>query len=166
MMDPRIVANSILDRAERRGREVTNLDLQKLVYFVHGHHLVSKGAPLVSGEFEAWSYGPVHKVLYDALKHFGDTPVAGRLSAFDPVRQVRVTLPALDDPDALAVLDAVVDHYLDLPTFLLVDMTHAPGTPWAEVVRASTERINVGMRIPNDLIERRFEGSAAAPAGR
>lgn len=159
MIDPRIVANAILDRAEQCGRVVTNLDLQKLLYFAHGHFLRRHGRPLVTGEFEAWPYGPVHKVVYDAFKAFNDSPIDGRAAAFDPVRRVRRELPPLSDPHAIAVLDEFLDRYLRMPTFLLVELTHQPGTPWHETVEAAERRINIGMKISNELIQRRFEGS-------
>lgn len=76
MIDPRIIANAVLDRAAAEGRPVTNLDLQKIVYFLHGHYLVRHQRPLVEGEFEAWPYGPVHRVLYDAFRAYNDTPIS------------------------------------------------------------------------------------------
>ena len=34
MIDPRIIANAVLDRAAEEGRPVTNLDLQKIIYML------------------------------------------------------------------------------------------------------------------------------------
>ena len=161
MIDPRIVANAVLDRAAAEGRAVTNLDLQKIVYFLHGHYLVRHHRPLVEGEFEAWPYGPVHRVLYDAFRGYNDTPIEGRASAFDPIRRRPRELPPLDDSDAIALIDEVLGHYLDMPTFSLVELTHGPGTPWSRTVEAAEKRVNVGMRISDDTIARYFEGTAA-----
>lgn len=158
MHDARIVANVILDRAEEFGRALSNLDLQKIVYFMHGHYLRKTGRPLVSPEFEAWTYGPVSKVVYDAFKRFEDGPIDDRATAFDPVRRMTSALPPLTDSDALTVLDESLSYYLDMPTYLLVEITHQPGTPWFEVVESAKDRPNVGMKIPDDLIQERFEG--------
>jgi uncharacterized phage-associated protein len=157
MFDARVVANAVLDRAELRGRAVTNLDLQKIVYFLHGHSLIAYNTPLVNGEFEAWTYGPVHRVLYDAFKVFNDTPVDGRATAFDPIRRTIRELPRLSDPHALALLDNVLDFYLDMPTRALVELTHSTGTPWTRTVEHAERRVNVGMKIPNALISKYFE---------
>lgn len=52
--DPRAVANLLLDEADQRGTKVTNLALQKLLYFAHGIHLTQTKQPLLTGYFEAW----------------------------------------------------------------------------------------------------------------
>jgi len=57
--DPRSIANFMLDEADRVGVGITNLALQKLLYFAHGIFLNETKGPLVSGYFEAWQYGPV-----------------------------------------------------------------------------------------------------------
>lgn len=158
MFDPRVIANAVLDRAEERGLTVTNLDMQKIVYFLHGHFLRRHGRPLVVGEFEAWQYGPVHRVLYDAFKRFEDGPIEARADRFDPIRQERKKLPRLDDSAANVVIGDVVDRYLDMPTWTLVAITHGEGTPWQLTMEQAQRRVNVGMRIPNALIAERFEG--------
>lgn len=158
MIDARIVANAVLTRADERGLTITNLDMQKVVYFLHGHFLRRHGRPLVLGEFEAWQFGPVHRVLYDAFKNFEDGPITARADAFDPVRRKKKTLPGLDDSDALVLLKEVLDRYLNIPTWTLVAMTHASGTPWQKTIEAGQRQINVGMRISDELIAERFEG--------
>ena len=77
--DPRAIANLMLDEADRRGWMITNLALQKLLYFAHGIHLTKEKQPLVSGYFEAWQYGPVHPAVYRAFKPSGAAPISTRV---------------------------------------------------------------------------------------
>jgi uncharacterized phage-associated protein len=158
MHDPRVIANAILSRAERFGVALTNLDIQKLVYFVHGESLRKRGTPLVHGEFEAWQFGPVHRVLYDAFRRYEDAPIEAPAQRFDPVRRQYHPLPPLDDPEAIELLDSTLPRYLQIPTFMLVQITHAKGTPWSRTMEAAIDHANVGMVIGNDLIARHFEG--------
>jgi len=58
--DARAIANLMLDEASEMDRGVTNLALQKLLYFAHSLFLIEYKRPLVSGYFEAWKLGPVH----------------------------------------------------------------------------------------------------------
>ncbi|MFK4532089.1 putative phage-associated protein [Bradyrhizobium ottawaense] len=50
--DPRCIANLMLDESERIGQPLTNLALQKLLYFAHAIYLIEHRRPLVSGYFE------------------------------------------------------------------------------------------------------------------
>ncbi|MGH1558477.1 Panacea domain-containing protein [Caulobacter segnis] len=63
----------MLSLAEDAGVAITNLALQKLVYFAHGLMIVRHDRPLVDGYFEAWEYGPVHPLLYGSFKSAGGT---------------------------------------------------------------------------------------------
>lgn len=157
MHDPRIIANAVLSRAMRVGRLLTNLDVQKLVYLLHGKFLKMTGRPLVSGEFAAWQYGPVHPVLYDAFKVHQDGPIDAPAKRFDPVRRQYCPLTELADPEVDDLLDATLPGLLAVPTYALVQITHAEGTPWSKTMAAAETRTNVGMVIPNALIASDFE---------
>src|SRR5260221_12006869 len=76
-VDPRAICNLMLDEAQGR-IPITNLALQKLLYFAHGIYLVKTKYPLVYGYFEAWEYGPVHPTAYAAFKAAGDQSITFR----------------------------------------------------------------------------------------
>jgi uncharacterized phage-associated protein len=76
--DPRSIANLMLDEGERIGQPLTNLALQKLLYFAHAIFLIERGRPLMSGYFEAWEYGPVHRATYQAFESAGAEPICFR----------------------------------------------------------------------------------------
>ena len=74
--DGRSIANFVLDFCERNGRTVTNLSLQKIVYFCHVWSLIELGKPLIRHKFEAWEYGPVLPYLYREFKGFDRSPIS------------------------------------------------------------------------------------------
>ena len=158
MFDARIIANEILLRAWDEGLELTQIDVQKITYFLHGHHLVEHGRPLVETEFEAWDHGPVQRSLYDSFKRYGDQPIDEPAMKFDPVRRSHSPMPRLQDNAAVSTIEAHLTKYLEIPSFAMVDLTHQPGTPWSETIETSKSCVNVGMRIKNDLILQKFEG--------
>ncbi len=49
MYDARAVANAMLDAAHRHGMALSDLKLQKLLYFVHGQFLIETGKTLGMG---------------------------------------------------------------------------------------------------------------------
>src|SRR6266849_90529 len=75
--DVRGIANFVLDLADERGQSVSNLSINKIVFFLHAYFLAQFGRPLISAKIEAWDYGPVFRELYREFKSFGDKPIAG-----------------------------------------------------------------------------------------
>lgn len=47
------------------GEKLTNLKLQKLLYYQQGFHLAVFGIPLFNEDVEAWMYGPVVPDVYN-----------------------------------------------------------------------------------------------------
>lgn len=158
MFDARQVANEILQRAWSEGLEITQLQINKIVYFLHGHHLRDFGEPLVKGEFQAWQRGPVHTALRAAFKSYGDRAIDREARRFDPVRREMQDFERITDNRAQATIDNYLETYLGISAWELMQMTHAPGTPWDRTMRDAEKNINIGMIIENGLICDRFEG--------
>lgn len=55
--------------------DISNLKLQKLLYFSQGHHLAKTGKPLFSDEIQAWAHGPVVPAVYREFKSFEGNPI-------------------------------------------------------------------------------------------
>lgn len=49
---------------EAVGDSITNLKLQKLLYYLQGHWLATFDGPLFGDKIEAWRYGPVVPSVY------------------------------------------------------------------------------------------------------
>jgi len=56
---------------EDAGDLISNLKLQKLVYYAQGFHLALYGEPLFKERIEAWTHGPVAPELYHTYKDLG-----------------------------------------------------------------------------------------------
>ena len=66
------IANQLLLYSADAGRELmTNMKLQKMLYYQQGFHLAYFGTPLFEEDIEAWMYGPVVPAVYEAYKAFG-----------------------------------------------------------------------------------------------
>lgn len=152
MHDARRVANHFLDRARERGVEITVMTLLKVLYFAHGWHLAEKNKPLVAQPFEAWTYGPVNRVVYDQLKGLGRKPVRQRLQTFDVISCGYVDAPTGFDAETTRFLNNIFDYYGRFDAFRLSDLTHEPGSPWDAIWKAAEERAVPGMEIPDKLI--------------
>ena len=54
------------------GDLISNLKIQKLVYYAQGIHLAATGKALFDDEIVAWMHGPVVEDLYYEYKRYGD----------------------------------------------------------------------------------------------
>ena len=69
------IADYLLWFACSHGDPLTNLKLQKLIYYAQAWHLALKDSPLFEDRFEAWVHGPVVPSLYRRFKENGWSPI-------------------------------------------------------------------------------------------
>lgn len=125
------VAKYFLAKAEEEvGDGISNLKLQKLVYYAQAYHLAMHGEPLFRDRLEAWEHGPVVPDLYHAYKEHG----AGN-----------IPVPAdfdLDgyDADTAEFLDEVYDVFGQYSAWKLRNMTHEE-RPWIEAYEHPRSRV-------------------------
>lgn len=67
------VARYIIDYCNEIGRGISNLKLQKILYFVQAQFLVStsNNAPCFSDPIEEWDFGPLVPSVYHHYKVYG-----------------------------------------------------------------------------------------------
>lgn len=111
------VAKYVINHEHKEHREITNLRLQKLLYFVQAKVLVETGNPCFEDEMEAWDFGPVSPSVYHQYKFFGAWNL---MNEHNP--------PKI--PDAEKV-NAMLDKCAAYPTNQLVEITHTQ-RPWKE----------------------------------
>lgn len=66
------IANELLRQAQNTngGDLMSNMKLQKMLYYQQGFHLAMFGEPLFEEEIEAWMYGPVVPSVYENYKRY------------------------------------------------------------------------------------------------
>ncbi len=68
--------NYIIEKLnEKRINDLTNLKLQKLLYFAYGVHLSLFDERLFTDEIHAWKLGPVIPLVYKEFKDHGRNPI-------------------------------------------------------------------------------------------
>jgi uncharacterized phage-associated protein len=84
-MDALITANYFLALQDAdAGDLISNLKLQKLLYYAQGLYLASTGQPLFEDSIQAWMHGPVVPTVYHSFKSFGAKPLPVP-KGFDPM---------------------------------------------------------------------------------
>ena len=156
-LDPRSVANAILTIANENSIGVTQLSIQKIVYFMHGKSLIERGEPLVSGSFEAWPYGPVHPLLYETFKHYGANPISDHARSKDLMTGTVQTIDAPKDDEIRLLIRESALTYLRMTPGRLIDLSHAPRSPWDAATKCDEGGRKYGVRISNSDIRNLFK---------
>lgn len=69
------VAKLLLRWARENGDTITNLKIQKLLYYAQAWYLVNYGRRLFDDDIEAWDFGPVIRPIYRKWKKFDSKPI-------------------------------------------------------------------------------------------
>lgn len=69
--DVQEVANFLIEHTDNNNLRLTNLRMQKLLYFIQSYALISLDRPAFTQDFQAWNYGPVVPELYRTYSHNG-----------------------------------------------------------------------------------------------
>lgn len=116
------VANAFIRLSEPDfGDGLSNLKLQKLLYYVQGFNLALHDVPMFENEIKAWDHGPVVPEVYQLYKQYG--------SSYIPVDE-DVELSSLTKKDT-KLINEVNQVYGQFSAWKLRDMTHRE-SPWKE----------------------------------
>jgi len=71
------VANFFLIASDNEENQdgISNMKIQKLLYYAQGFHLALFDAPLFSSAIKAWTHGPVCPNVYHEYKKYGKNPI-------------------------------------------------------------------------------------------
>lgn len=116
------VAKYIVQEALHRESPVSNLKLQKLLYFVQGVSLALNNVPAFEDDIVAWKYGPVVEDVYYAYSMYG---------ANDIIIPFEVDVNLTEK--LKHVINLVLDELLPVSAIALVNETHLNGSPWHSV---------------------------------
>lgn len=141
-----LIAYAFVKKALESGKPITQMKLQKMVYFAHGYHLAKWGQPLVKEDFEAWQFGPVVPSIYNEFNLYGSDPI----DLEEPAR-VEQALRTLS-PDAQEAIDYTWEATKDISAYKLSGWTHKRNSPWAAAYRPNVP----DTVIPNSDIQTYF----------
>lgn len=110
---------------EEYGDCISNLKLQKLVYFAQGFVLAITGKTLFEEDIVAWQHGPVVKSLYNKYKSNGSNCIS-KPEKFNLKNLIK-------NKDLTEILDEVYNTYGQFSAWKLRELTHLPGSPWNKV---------------------------------
>lgn len=155
------VARYIINYSNEENYSISNLKLQKLLYFVQAYYLAftSSHEPCFSDEIEAWDFGPVVPSAYHEFKSFGGGEIPSVTSYYTlenqnnfwSIREVPFDDSCISSDDKKIIND-IVDKFGAYSASDLVQLTHNQ-TPWKNAYHPRQNAI-----ITKDAIQRYFNG--------
>lgn len=111
------IAKYIINKCVEIGRPVSNLKLQKILYYVQGEYMkYNNGRTLFEDDIEAWQYGPVVPEVYYNYNGFASSNI---------ILTSEVDLPL----DIKNIIDPVIKDKSRFNAWTLVEQTHSE-LPW------------------------------------
>ncbi|MDU7067145.1 MAG: DUF4065 domain-containing protein [Clostridium perfringens] len=111
------IAAYIVDYSIENGSPVSNLKLQKILYYVQAYFLVTKNEPCFREDIIHWRHGPVVREVYSQYKMYFDDEIT-RSNGFGDLESYDKNL-----------INKVVDSYKTYGPWDMVRKTHEEG-PW------------------------------------
>lgn len=119
------VARYIIWYCKEEGYSISNLKLQKLLYFVQAQFLVTVGVPAFEEEIQAWDFGPVVPEVYQYFKLWGSSEI--------PRITIRGAYSRILERDQ-EIMDEILEECAPYSANALVDITHHQ-RPWCEAYK-------------------------------
>lgn len=138
MIDALTLAKYIVSKCVQDDCPISNLQLQKILYYIQICFLRKTGAPAFHEDIEAWQFGPVVPEVYYHFCGFGAMPI---FSTYE------IMFPLENKED----IDLIVEEKRVLKPWDLVEETHKPDGAWSKVYRNGEGNHEI---IPVDLIRK------------
>lgn len=139
MYDVLDIARYVINYCNDKGYDISNLRLQKLLYFIQAYYLgIKNRLPLFEENFEAWDFGPVVPCVYHEFKSFGGNDIPKIKKYFKGVTLVKYDGNIISRSDKNNIAH-VVDMFKNVSTSKLVSITHGQN-PWIDAYNNSVDK--------------------------
>src|SRR5689334_19344752 len=131
MYEARKICNFLIAHKATHTFDLTNLRLNKLLYFIHGWSLTRRTEGMIRNHFLAWQHGPVIRPVFDTFKIYGDSTITEPARFLDYRSGINAPVPFDDiSADDSELIQRIFKSYDQFTTGQLVEKSHEPGGPW------------------------------------
>lgn len=132
------IARYVINYANDKNTSISNLQLQKIIYYIQAAFLVEKNKKCFEEDILNWTYGPVVQEVYNEFRVYGNSPIEIQKNYLElelDKKTGRINFKTkLFNDDVINELDRelinkVVDAYSKKTPFELVKKTHSEA-PW------------------------------------
>ena len=144
-----VLAQYIINKCVTEDVPISNLQLQKILYFIQFNFFRNFNSPAFLDKIEAWQHGPVVPCVYDEFAYMAGNPI---------IREFNVDTNIFIHNVDRALVDRIVETCRILKPWDLVELTHKKGSPWEQVYEEG-KRNEITLQIIAEYAkERRLHG--------
>ena len=132
------IAKYVINRCKNYGKPVSNLHLQKILYFLQGEYFNATNTWLIKDDFLAWQYGPVLQDVYDEYSWYYSSLI---------YEDYDIQLTCVNKE----IIDSIIDEKRKKTAGQLVEESHKIGGAWQSCHNGLKSTV-----IPKDLIKNEF----------
>lgn len=125
--------------------EITNMSLQKLLYYIEAFADVLLNVQIYDNRCEAWMYGPVYPEIYEKYKSFGNAQIQVDQEDFSDI------LPS----ELRNMIDFVLNHFAIYNGVTLKDFSHSED-PWKNAHAGYADKEHCTEQITHEAISKYF----------
>lgn len=129
-----VISKYIIAKCNYDEKTITNLRLQKILYYVQGYFIRKYDIPAFDSDLEAWQYGPVVPDSYYKYCVYGAKPIV-----FEK-EEMYDFLDAVHEIKDKRFIDSIIKQCMSMSITALVNKTHGE-TPWK--LSGSREKIDI-----------------------
>jgi uncharacterized phage-associated protein len=129
------ICSYLVHKGIQENLPLSNISMQKILYFAQGIHLAEFGSPLFTNKIYAWEYGPVIKEVYHKFKKFGNNHITNESQIENLLGEDFLNLKSDLSKSEQQFLSEIWNSFKEYAPFQLVALTHIPGSPWHSIYR-------------------------------
>lgn len=112
----------IVSKCTIENKPISNLQLQKILYYIQYEFLKETGEVLFSDDIEAWKFGPVIPNVYYYFCNFGAMPITIKFEKYNDINKF---VKRFD------LIDSVIEERRQQDPWDMIKETHKDNGPWA-----------------------------------
>lgn len=115
------ISQYVLKKCQDDNHPISNLQLQKILFFIQKDFIINHGEPLFDDDFEAWRFGPVIPSVYNRYCIFGAATIICTEVATTLSNQVK------------SIIDPIIKYRSSQDPWEMVRESHNAGGAWDSV---------------------------------
>lgn len=137
------IAQYVIWFCDKQNYAISNLKLQKILYFIQAEFLIETKKPCFEDQIEAWDFGPVVPSVYFEYRVYGGSNIPCTIT----LRMMRAFSKKVRE-----LIDGIVAECAKYSASTLVDITHSQ-SPWIDAYN----RPGINNPITNESIINYFK---------